>query len=150
MQNRYTPSTLVVVNMFRISTKGDYGLLLLSALAEKTQGNDKFVPLKEIAEAKHLSLSYISQIIIPLKKSGLLISKEGLRGGYRLSKSPSEITLLEILETIEGPISPVRCFCGGKIKTKCGSEQYCNIKAMWGAARLALRKFLRGKTLADI
>ncbi|MEK7523636.1 MAG: Rrf2 family transcriptional regulator [Patescibacteria group bacterium] len=133
--------------MFKVSTKGDYGLLLLSALAEKMREGKKFVALKEIAEAKNLSLSYLSQIIIPLKEAGLVTSKEGREGGYCLSRSAREITIMEILETLEGPVSPVRC-CENK-GAKCGSESQCNIKFTWQDAKIVLTQFLKSKTLED-
>lgn len=133
--------------MFKISTKGDYGLLLLTALAEKTSAGRKFVSLKEIADEKKLSLPYISRIIIPLKDAGLVESKEGRDGGYRLSKSPEKITIMEILELLEGPVAPVRC-CEKKT-AKCGSETFCNVKHTWLAAKILLAKFLRNTTLAD-
>lgn len=134
--------------MFKISTKGDYGLLLLSALAESYQNSETFVALKEIAKAKNLSLSYISQIIIPLKNAGLVESKEGHLGGYRLAKPPREISMMEVLEALEGPITPVRC-CDNKAG-KCGSESYCNVKYTWQDARTLLAQFLKTRTLDDI
>lgn len=133
--------------MFKISTKGDYGLLLLSALAEKTKEGREFVSLKEVAEAKKLSISYLSQIIIPLKEAGLVKSKEGRDGGYALARPAREITVMEILETLEGPVTPVRC-CGNE-KAKCGSEPTCNVKFTWQSAKSLLIHFLRTKTLED-
>lgn len=140
--------------MFKISTKGDYGLLLLSALAEKTGDGRTFVSLKEIARAKKLSLSYLSQIIIPLKNAGFVLSKEGKEGGYRLARPANKITIMEILEALEGPILPVKCCCGGvrgkELKEgKCASEAYCGMKATWMGAKMMLANFLRKKTLAD-
>lgn len=133
--------------MFKISTKGDYGLLLLSALAEKIKDGRQYVALKEIAEAKKLSLSYLSQIIIPLKEAGLVKSKEGREGGYTLARPAREITVMEILEVLEGPVTPVRC-CGDETK-KCGSESCCNVKFTWRDAKSMLIQFLRTKTLED-
>lgn len=133
--------------MFKISTKGDYGLLLLSALAEEYIKGEGLVALKEIAEKKHLSLPYISQIILPLKNAGLVTSKEGKHGGYRLAREPSKITMMEVLEVLEGPVSPVRC-CGNE-KGKCGSEPYCSSKFTWQEAKNLLIYFLKHKTLAD-
>lgn len=133
--------------MFKISTKGDYGLLLLSALAEKTKEGREFVSLKEIAEAKKLSSQYLSQIILPLKEAGLVKSKEGRDGGYALARPAREITVMEILETLEGPVTPVRC-CGNE-KAKCGSEPMCNVKFTWQSAKSLLIHFLRTKTLED-
>lgn len=134
--------------MFHISTRGDYGLLFLSALAEKMREGRKYVSLKEITNSKKLSLPYLSQIVIPLARAHFIESKEGRNGGYRLAKEPREITLMSVLEVLEGPVSPVRC-CS-EIKGKCGSESYCNVKATWKVAKMMLVQFLRNKTLEDI
>lgn len=137
--------------MFKISTKGDYGLLLMSMLAEKSGSSETsgtYVSLKEIAHEKHLSLPYLSQIILPLKNAGLVDSKEGRVGGYRLAKRPAEISLMQILEALEGPMSPVRC-CSDT-DAKCGSEAKCNVKFAWKDAQLMLSEFFKKKTLADI
>lgn len=133
--------------MFKVSTKGDYGLLLLTSLAEKMSEGKEYVSLKEIAEAKKLSLKYLSQIIVPLKEGGLVKSKEGRDGGYSLTRPAEKITLFEILELLEGPIAPVRC-CDNKAG-KCGSESYCNSKFTWQDARTLLTNFLKKRTLAD-
>lgn len=138
--------------MFKISTKGDYGLLLLASLAEAQIKGKRFVSLQEIADAKKLSTRYLSQIITPLKRAGLVHSREGKLGGYALAKKPSEITVMEILEVLEGPLSPVRC-CDARIKRirgKCGSENFCQIKGLWMQAKFMLAKFLHEKTLKDI
>jgi Rrf2 family protein len=138
--------------MFEISTKGDYGLLLLSTLADKMREGREFVSLKEIAREKKLSMSYLSQIIMPLKRAGIVDSREGRSGGYFLTKKPGEITLMKVLETLEGPISPVRC-CGQKglrQGQKCGSENICNVKSVWVQAKIVLAQFLQKKTLEDL
>lgn len=134
--------------MFKISTKGDYGLLLIASLAEKASSRKQFISLKEIAEEKKLSLKYISKIISLLKRAGLVESREGRDGGYRLKKPPEKITIMQILEALEGPLIPVRC-CANK-KNKCGSESFCNVKHTWQAAKILLMQFLSTKTLADI
>lgn len=134
--------------MFKISTKGDYGLLLLAALAKVHADGKSFVALKEIASAKHLSLPYISQIVNSLKRAGLVESKEGLGGGYRLSRSPDSITVIEILEALEGPVAPVKCCTANK--EKCGAEPYCEVKSTWHEAKKMMIEFLRNKTLKDI
>lgn len=138
--------------MFKISTRGDYGLLFLSALAEKIQAGRQFVSLKEIAAEKHLSVAYLTQIALPLKRAGFLKSKEGREGGYTLTKKPAEIRLIDVLETLEGPVAPVRCCESndvGVAAKKCGSENFCNVKSIWHAAQLQLKQFLSSKTLAD-
>ena len=135
--------------MFKVSTKGDYGLLLMTALAEHfIQNGVAIVSLKMIAEEKNLSLSYISQLILPLKNAGLVLSKEGLGGGYRLAKHPSQISLLEILEALEGPIAPVRC-CNEKAD-KCQCESSCNAKSAWHDAISLLQHHLESRKLFDL
>lgn len=134
--------------MFKISTRGDYGLLLLSALAEQKRKGKKIVSLREIAGAKGLSLPYLSQIILPLKEAGFVESKEGRDGGYSLAREPQSISMMEVLEVLEGPVSPVRC-CSDKTK-KCGSEQNCGVKTTWQQAKKILTGFLKNRTLEDI
>ncbi len=134
--------------MFKVSTKGDYGLLLLSGIAEKMNSGRKFVSLKEIADEKKLSLRYLSQIILPLKKAGFVKSREGRIGGYMLVKQPSKIRIIEILELLEGRLAPVRC-CEKRTE-KCGSAGKCNLKGMWMQAKFMLFQFLSKKTLEDL
>jgi Rrf2 family protein len=133
--------------MFKISTKGDYGLLLMQALAECD--NEEFVSLKKVADEKQLSSSYLSQIVIPLKEAGLVESKEGLRGGYRLTKPSEKITMLEILEALEGKIAPTKCIeeddCSG-----CKCSDGCNVKNTWREATDMLHHFLSSRTLRDL
>lgn len=133
--------------MFKISTRGDYGLLLLSTLASKIQTGATFVSLREVAEEKKLPLPYLEQIVIPLKRAGLIESREGRDGGYRLARAPKEITMMEVLEVLEGPVEPVRC-CGNE-KGKCGSESYCNVKSSWQDAQSMLIQFFKNRTLED-
>lgn len=143
--------------MFKVSTKGDYGLLVLSALAQAAQAKNaasagataktEFVPLKTIADEKHLSLSYVSQIIVPLKQACLVESKEGREGGYRLAKDPHEISLLEVLEVLEGPVAPVKCCAKSAL---CACEPQCKVKNTWRQAQSLLKDFLENRTLADM
>lgn len=134
--------------MFKISTRGDYGLLFLSGLAIAHREGQDFVSLKEIAKKKNLSLPYLSQIVMPLREAGFLESKEGKGGGYRLKKAPREITMMDVLQVLEGKVSPVRC-CSNTAG-KCGSESYCNVKSTWKDATHMLTQFLKKKTLEDI
>lgn len=137
--------------MFKISTKGDYGLLILAALATREKQGQKFVSLSEIAQEKHLSPRYLSQIILPLKKAGLVKSKEGTGGGYCLAKEPKEISIIEILEILEGPLAIVPC-CAKKSRN-CPAKQCekgCAAKSTWQQASALLAQFLAHKTLKDI
>ena len=100
----------------RLSRKGDYGLLLVTALAlRRAQG--KLVSLKEVAREKKLPYKFLSQVAGELHKAGILESKEGVGGGYRLAKEPEKILVREVLDAVEGPMEASECEhecdCGG-------------------------------------
>lgn len=140
--------------MFRVSTKGDYALLLMTALAEKWSVDSidaegqHFVSLKKVAGEKHLSFSYLSQLVLPLKDAGLVESKKGIYGGYRLTKAPSEISLLEILEVTEGKIAPVKC--SSEKNGPCQCETVCGVKYAWQDAIDLLGHFLKSRKLSNL
>lgn len=91
----------------KISTRGRYSLRLMIDLA--MHSSDEFVALKDIAQRQDISKKYLEQIVPFLNRSGLLIANKGHLGGYRLSKSPSEITVKDILLSAEGSLAPVSC-----------------------------------------
>jgi Rrf2 family protein len=91
----------------KISTRTRYGVRLMTALA-RNYGKDP-VFLKNIARGENISEKYLSLIIIPLRGSGLVNSVRGAYGGYNLNKDPSEITLKEIVDVLEGDCFLVDC-----------------------------------------
>ena len=90
--------------MYKISTRGQYALLIMEdlALAEA----DTYVPLKLLSHRRNLSVKYLEQILIHLSKSGLVTGIRGSNGGYKLAKPASEYTAGEILRAMEGELSP--------------------------------------------
>ncbi len=90
--------------MLKISTRGQYALLIMTDLAEL--GPEKYISLKLLSHRHNLSVKYLEQILIQLSKSGLVEGLRGNNGGYRLIKSPSEYTIGEILRSTEGNLSP--------------------------------------------
>ena len=90
--------------MLKISTKGQYALLIMTELAE--QNSDRFTPLKLLAHRHNLSSKYMEQILIQLSKNGLVVGLRGNNGGYRLSRPASQYTVGEILRAMEGDLNP--------------------------------------------
>ena len=90
--------------MLKISTKGQYALLLMTDLAE--QDPSKYVALKILSHRHNLSIKYAEQILMQLSKTGLVVGLRGNNGGYRLAKSPDQYTAGEILRAMEGNLSP--------------------------------------------
>lgn len=90
--------------MLKISTKGQYALLVMTELAEHQR--NEYIPLKLLAHRHNLSTKYMEQILTQLSRSGLVIGLRGNNGGYRLSKKPEQYSVGEILRAMEGDLNP--------------------------------------------
>lgn len=91
--------------MYKISTRGQYALLIMTELAELPEG--KFISLKLLSHRHNLSVKYLEQILIQLSKAKLVAGVRGNNGGYRIVKKTDEYTTGEILRAMEGELSPV-------------------------------------------
>ena len=90
--------------MLKISTRGQYALLVMTDLAENS--GDSYVPLKTLSHRRNLSVKYLEQILIQLGKAGLVTGLRGNNGGYRLSRPAETYTAGDILRAMEGDLSP--------------------------------------------
>ena len=85
----------------RISAKAEYACLAVIALAQRRLEN-RPVPIREVAEAQGIPETFLTQILLKLKGAGLVASTRGSAGGYRLARSPEEISLQDVLEVVDG------------------------------------------------
>lgn len=131
--------------MFKLSTKARYGSRLMLDLASRRRGEPVF--LREIAESQELSPGYLEQIVLPLKVSGLISSSRGSKGGYMLARDPKRITLQEIVQAVEGSLSPVECIDAPAV---CGRVQDCVMRDVWRDLGESIRKNLGSVTLQDM
>ncbi len=129
----------------KISTKGRYGLRILLDLA--THVSEKPRLIRDIAESQQISEKYISRLIVDLRRARLVRSVRGANGGFHLAKSPKEITLLEILETMEGTISIVDCVLTPE---KCPRSHRCTAKGVWTKLNDEIRDLMRNITFDQI
>ncbi|PIT93633.1 hypothetical protein COU00_03335 [Candidatus Falkowbacteria bacterium CG10_big_fil_rev_8_21_14_0_10_43_11] len=132
--------------MFNISTKSDYGFIVMLELARRYQ--DGLVSLSDIAKRRKLSSGYLVQILQPLLKAKLVISKEGKGGGYKLARRPKEISVLEIIEALEGKMDLVKCLKRGK--ECCAGFAACDAKNIWGIIASDVKNMLGKKMLAGL
>jgi Rrf2 family cysteine metabolism transcriptional repressor len=138
------------------STKAEYGVRLLVALG-RCEGEDA-VPLATLAEAETLPLSYLEHLAAKLRGAGLVTSQRGAHGGYRLGRPAEEIRMLEVVEALEGPITPMECFQPdevGKVgKVLCSHEidgdHACATKLLWTRVQGGITKALASTTLAEL
>lgn len=91
----------------KLSTKGRYGLRVMFDLALNSSGNP--ISLSDISDRQKISLNYLEQLMILLKKADLVRSVRGAQGGYTLSRSLSDITVGDILRAMEGSLAPTQC-----------------------------------------
>lgn len=110
--------------MLRLSKKVEYGILSLQFLAENA---DKKSTAKEISEQLDLSFDFLSKTLQVLMKKGLIVSHQGIKGGYKLARASAEISLSDIIEALEGKPELVECISDHKDK-ECGREATCTIK----------------------
>jgi Rrf2 family cysteine metabolism transcriptional repressor len=134
--------------MLGISTKGHYGLLIMTALAEAPAGQP--LSLAHIAEETSISLGYLEQIVSVLKEAGLVESVRGARGGYRLSRTANEISALEIVLATEQEIAPISCSLQPERGVCCERIEHCPTVFVWGRLEQQLTQALGSTTLADL
>lgn len=131
----------------KISTKGQYGLEAIVDLALHVSEGP--VSLKNIAERCGLSEAYILQIFLVLRRAGIISSVRGTQGGYILVKSPSDITVKDVLETLEGPLVPVSCIVKG-CKNPCSRFDLCVTRVLWEKIAANLGALSESITIMDL
>lgn len=127
--------------MLKISTKGQYALLLMTDLAE--QDPSKYVALKILSHRHNLSIKYAEQILMQLSKTGLVVGLRGNNGGYRLAKTPDQYTAGEILRAMEGSLSP-KGVSEGNTVSSVGND------AFWQGFDEAVNQYVDSITLEQI
>ena len=130
----------------KISAKARYGLrILLDVALHETHARPRTI--KEIADAQGISEKFISRIVVPLRERGMIKSERGKLGGFRLAQAPSDITLLAVIETLQGPVSLVDCVAD---KAGCVRSGTCVARSVWTEVNTAVRAALRGMTLETV
>lgn len=129
-----------------ISTRGRYAIRILIDLAENDSG--RYVPLKDIAERQKISKKYLEIIVKDLVAGGILVGASGKGGGYKLLRKPEEYTVGEILELMEGSLSPVACLTEGA--APCPRAAACETLPLWAEYDKLTHDFFYSKHLSDL
>ena len=135
----------------KLSKKSEYGLRALLELQRTYDG--PVLQRHEIAERQHIPVEFLEQILLSLKRAGLLTSRRGIRGGYALIKSPQDITLGQVIRILDGPLAPISCVSKTAYQ-KCRDCPYadkprCPVQHVMGTVRDAIAGILDHYTLAD-
>lgn len=141
----------------RMSTRGRFGLRALLQLAENEEEFAKSV--SSLADDMRVSADYLMQLFVKLRRAGLVKSVRGPRGGFKLSRPPSEITVGDIVRAVEGPVglapcvTPESCY-GGRSKRKatgtCPQAEYCAARLVWENVSREIERILDETDLRQV
>ncbi len=129
----------------KLSKASDYALVLLSRLADESEG--KWISAREVAETIGIPQSFLGNIIHQLVQAGILISQRGSHGGVKLSRSPGEITIGQVLEATADRMNLVECM---DQPGACPIEGNCDVRAFWSITHELVLAALKHITLKDI
>src|SRR3972149_11472278 len=123
----------------QLSRKADYALRAIRYISNLPKG--KLGSINAIAEAESVPREFLAKILKDLTRSGILMSFQGVTGGYRLSRQPREVSFLNVIEAIEGPIHINLCTETGP---NCGCDRVntCQMRAFWLTQEQAFKKAL--------
>ena len=133
-------------HMLELSRKSDYALRAVIYLAR--MNSDRFGRVSEIAKAKDIPQAFLAQILPILANHGVVRSQQGAHGGYALARTPGQITFLEVIEAVEGPLKLNRCVDGRH--DDCSIVDACEMQSVWNAAQRQTVDFLNNVTMADM
>lgn len=132
----------------KLSKRSEYGLRALLDMAARD--HQRPAPLKDLAERNHIPIKFLEQIFLILRHAGVIRSVAGAHGGYKLGRPACEITLGQVIRTLDGTIAPVSCI--SKIAYEpctCPDEQTCPLRAAMNQVRDAIVAVVDNTSLAD-
>lgn len=135
--------------LLSLTRKSDYALVALTHLARRP---DALSSAREIADAYHIPVPILMNILKTLSRAGMVTSVRGARGGYRLAADPEEISLHRVVRAMEGPVTLFACAQDGANGSAggCEKQNWCPITASARIISARLETFLKGVTLAEL
>lgn len=129
----------------RLSTKGQYAVRAVVSLACHADG--KPVTLKNISDEEGISLSYLEQLFVKLRKGKIVKSVRGPGGGYVLAKPPAQISVGEVISVVEEPMNPVACLDEG---SGCDRATRCSTQKVWKCLAEKIAEFLNSVSIEHL
>lgn len=130
--------------MLRVTKLTDYATVVLTALAAQS---DIVLSASELAERAGLETPTVSKLLKPLAQAGLVEGFRGANGGYRLARPAADISLIEVVEAMEGPLGMTECSVH---EGNCTIEDHCGVRANWRRINDVVVEALRSVTLAQM
>jgi Rrf2 family protein len=131
-----------------VSSKGRYALRALTYLADSFLTSDnKPVSIKHISLKEKISNRYLENIFVNLRKAGLLKSLKGEKGGFMLTKNPSDISVYDVLKAVEKDVTPSKCTLNLKI---CVNSGKCGVRKVWVGLDKQISEYLKQTSLDEV
>ena len=127
-----------------ITAKSKYAVRALVELARRSSGIP--VPLLSLAEARGISPQFLEQLFSTLRRAGILQSQRGVYGGFSFNRPPEQITVLDVVEALDGPIEPAVC----TTSEACERRPVCSVSDVWMQAKLAVEQVLTGVSIKEL
>lgn len=132
------------VYRLKLSTKGRYGVKAMLDLA--VHQGDEPTSIKTISKRQDISEYYLEQLFAPLRREGIIRSVRGAQGGYFLNRDPKDITVLEVINILEGPIFLSEC-----LETEeCSNIDLCATRTLWQKIKFSVEEVMESITLQDM
>ncbi len=129
----------------RLTAKSEYGLLAMIEIAS-AGGNP--VSARSISETQKIPMKFLEQLLVALRRAGLVSARRGAHGGFILAVDGSQATVLDVVEALEGPLVAKLCDSGrGAV---CGRTGACAASVVWNRATDSLRDVFSSTTLTDL
>lgn len=134
----------------RITTWTEYSLIISLHLAKRGANGAGPVAAREIAETERLPGDYVEQILLRLRRAGLVESVRGAKGGYFLAKAPNEISMRDIMTASEHQTFEMNCESHPVDSERCSPGHGCSIRPVWFALQQRVDDLLGGIALSDL
>jgi Rrf2 family protein len=132
----------------RITTQAEYGLICALHLARRTE--DGPVTGREIATRERLPADYVEQIMLKLRRAGIVTSTRGAHGGYRLSRAAQDITVRDVISASEHSTFDVHCVTHPVEAERCAESHDCSIRPVWVLLQQKVDEVLASVRLSDL
>lgn len=133
----------------KLSVKGEYAVRALIVLG--LHDGRQVVPIQRISAEQNIPKRFLEQILNDLKSAGLVESKRGVAGGYRLRRLPQQITLAEVIRHVEGPLAPISCVSERFYeRCSCPDEAKCALRSVMQEVRTAVVDLLERTTVGEL
>ncbi len=132
----------------KVSTRGEYRVRAMVALAKHS--GERPVSIGTLSKESAVPYAYLEQLIVPLRRAGLVASKRGAQGGYVLTRAAAEIRVGEVYRAMEGPVAPMECVSENIADQTCPLIPGCQTRPVWIKVRNSIIDAIDSMTLADL